>query len=67
MMNLTGFPAAVERYKNQGSGNFAHEDPLTTNYEQLAPTSGRKLWKLNHGKKIKKPLKADRKGYKGNN
>ena len=38
-----------------------------TNYEQLAPTSGRKNWKLKHNKRIKKPLKADKKGYIGNN
>merc|ERR1712039_647558 len=29
-------------------------DPKTANVEQLPPLSGRKLWKLRHGKKVRK-------------
>jgi len=59
---MVGFPAAVELYKNNASqGNvFTKEDPSITNHEALTPTSGRKLWKLKHNKRIKKPLKADK-------
>lgn len=67
IQNLAGFPAAVERYKMKGidSNIFDKEEPLTTSYQALTPTSGRKQWKLKHNKRIKKPIKADKKGFIG--
>lgn len=44
---------------------FAFEDPTLTAVEALEPTSGRKAWMLKHGKRIKKKLKADKRGYIG--
>jgi len=64
--NLVGFPASVGRYKNQGNAEFPTEDPTLKDYNALEPTSGRKLWKLKHGKRIRKPLKKDKSGYVGN-
>jgi hypothetical protein len=34
-------------------------------HEALEPTSGRKAWMIRHGKRIKKKLKADKRGYIG--
>lgn len=67
VQNLVGFPAAVDLYKNNSQENniFSKEDPSITNHEALKPTSGRKLWKLKHNKRIKKPLKADKQGFIG--
>jgi hypothetical protein len=67
VQNLVGFPAAVELYKNNSQENniFSKEDPTITSHEALQPTSGRKLWKLKHNKRIKKPLKADKSGFIG--
>merc|ERR1712166_1164907 len=67
VQNLVGFPAAVELYKNNADGAniFSKEDPSMTNHEALKPVSGRKLWKLKHNKRIKKPLKADKTGFIG--
>jgi hypothetical protein len=36
------------------------------NPEALEPTSGRKLWKLRHHKRIKKKLKPFKNGFIGN-
>lgn len=44
---------------------FAYEHPTLINYEALEPTSGRKKWMIKHGKRIKKKLKADKRGYIG--
>lgn len=78
--NLVQFPEASKRYSQHGAslGNekaqnsndpvaeaFAYEDPTLTNVEALEPTSGRKAWMLKHGKRIKKALKADKRGYIG--
>jgi len=41
------------------------EDPTLLDFKALEPTSGRKLWKLRHNKRIHKPLKADKKGFIG--
>lgn len=61
VQNLVGYPGAVERYKNKQSGdNFIREDPNLLDSKALEPTSGRKLWKLRHNKRIHKPLKADK-------
>ena len=66
MQNLVGFPAAVARYHESNIGNaFAYEDPTQTDYSALEPTSGRKLWKLKHGKRIKKPMKKEKSGFRG--
>ena len=66
VQKLVGFPAAVERYKNRTTeGRFAYEDPTLTDHNALEPTSGRKLWKLRHNKRIRKPLKADKTGFIG--
>ena len=67
IQNLAGFPAAVERYKARGmdANVFSKEEPLTTSYQALQPTSGRKQWKLKHNKRIKKPMKADKQGFRG--
>ena len=65
IQNLIGYPASVERYRNKDSNNFEFEDPSTVDPNALQPTSGRKLWKLRHGKKIRKPLKADKSGFIG--
>jgi len=45
--------------------HFAYEHPTLMNYEALEPTSGRKSWMLRHGKRIKKKLKADKRGFIG--
>ena len=47
------------------SDPFAYEHPSIVSYEQLEPTSGRKAWMIKHGKRIKKKLKADKRGYIG--
>jgi len=44
---------------------FAYEHPSLLSYEALEPTSGRKRWMIKHGKRIKKKLKADKRGYIG--
>ena len=44
---------------------FAYEHPSLMNPEALEPTSGRKAWMIRHGKRIKKVLKADKRGYIG--
>lgn len=44
---------------------FAFEHPSLTDYEALEPTSGKKAWMLKHGKRIKKKLKADKRGFIG--
>ena len=54
---MVGFPAAVERFKSAQTNEFLYEDPTRMDHNALEPTSGRKLWKLKHGKRIKKPLK----------
>jgi len=76
------FPVAALRYSQTGSSvgkldqhddgqgagvNFAFEHPTLTNYEALEPTSGRKAWMIKHGKRIKKKLKADKRGFIGSN
>ena len=68
IQNMVGFPSAVERY-NSGqdkSSAFGFENPVTTDVNALEPTAGRKLWKLRHGKRIKKPAKKDKTGFRGN-
>lgn len=65
VVNLVGYPAAVERYKTKPSDGFAREDPTLMDSRALEPTSGRKLWKLKHNKRIHKPIKADKKGFIG--
>ena len=65
VQNLVGYPAAVERYKVKPSDSFVREDPTLLDAKALEPTSGRKLWKLKHNKRIHKPLKADKKGFIG--
>jgi len=35
-------------------------------FNALEPTSGRKIWKLRHGKRIKKPMKTEKSGFRGN-
>ena len=62
---MIGYPASVERYRNKEQVNFEYENPTTVDAYALQPTSGRKLWKLRHGKKIRKPLKADKTGFIG--
>ena len=75
------FPEAAEQYHQRGSSfgeseeksknredntnAFAYEHPDILNYEALEPTSGRKKWMIKHGKRIKKKLKADKRGYIG--
>lgn len=44
---------------------YAYEDPKILNAEKLAFTSGRKIWKLKHKKRVKKGLRKDKKGYIG--
>ena len=34
-------------------------------FKALEPTAGRKLWKLKHNKRIKKPMKAEKDGFRG--
>ena len=66
VQNLVGYPGAVQRYKLKQSGdNFEREDPTLLDHKALEPTSGRKLWKLKHNKRIHKPLKADKTGFIG--
>lgn len=65
----------ANKYLTQGASNndeeeeaavaFAYEHPTLMSAESLQPTSGRKKWMLKHGKRIKKPLKADKRGYIG--
>jgi hypothetical protein len=62
---LVGYPAAVERYKIKPTDSFVREDPTLLDAKALEPTSGRKLWKLRHNKRIHKPLKADKSGFIG--
>jgi len=66
IQNMIGFPAAVGRYNEQNSTAFAFENPVTMDFNALEPTSGRKIWKMRHGKRIHKPLKAEKSGYRGN-
>ena len=65
IQNMVAFPAAVARYNTDKSAAYAFEDPTNMDYEALEPTSGRKLWKLKHGKRIKKPMKAEKSGFRG--
>lgn len=65
VQNMVGFPAAVDRYNEQNSAAFSFENPQTMDVNALEPTSGRKLWKLRHGKRIKKPMKAEKSGFRG--
>ena len=50
---------------NATEKEYAYEHPEIMNYEALQPTSGRKKWMIKHGKRIKKKLKADKRGYIG--
>ena len=50
---------------NETEKEYAYEHPEIMNYEALQPTSGRKKWMIKHGKRIKKKLKADSRGYIG--
>mmetsp|Transcript_19401 Transcript_19401/g.29796 ORF Transcript_19401/g.29796 Transcript_19401/m.29796 type:complete len:83 (-) Transcript_19401:9-257(-) len=81
MANLLQYPVLAQKYSSSGTSfgtkaadeingtleddPFAFEDPSVMSHEQLAPTSGRKQWMIRHGKRIKKKLKADKKGYIG--
>jgi hypothetical protein len=66
VQNLVGYPAAVERYKNKATGEvFDKEDPTVLDHHKLEPTSGRKIWKLRHNKRITKTIKADKSGFIG--
>ena len=61
-------PAPVPSHISQGQDaqtRFAYEHPALTDHEALEPTSGRKAWMLRHGKRIKKVLKKDKRGYIG--
>ena len=62
---MVGYPASVARYRSREGANFQYEDPTLTDSNALQPTSGRKLWKLRHGKRIAKPLKKDKTGFIG--
>jgi hypothetical protein len=62
-----GYPAAVGRYKGVEKAEFVHEDPTLKDFNALEPTSGRKLWKLRHGKRIRKAPKKDKSGFIGQN
>ena len=42
---------------------FGYEEPTNMNFEELEPTSGRKLWKLRHKKRIKKKLRKTKDGF----
>lgn len=66
IQNMVGFPAAVERYKlAQKEKTFDDEDPSIKDVNALAPTSGRKIWKLRHGKSLRKKIKKDKTGFIG--
>ena len=66
VQNLVGYPSAVARYKNKATGDtFTREDPSNLDHAKLEPTSGRKIWKLRHNKRIRQPLKADKSGFIG--
>ena len=65
IQNMVGFPASVARYKSQQNTSFDYENPTVTDSSALQPTSGRKLWKLRHGKRINKPIKKDKTGFIG--
>ena len=65
IQNMVGFPAALSRYNEQNSAAFAYENPETMDVNALEPTSGRKIWKLKHGKRIKKPMKKEKDGFRG--
>jgi len=62
---MVGFPASVARYKNRDTAGWAYENPRITDAGALEPTSGRKLWKLRHNKRIRKPVKKDKTGFIG--
>ena len=57
--------AASESGEFDAAKNFAYEHPTLMNHEALEPTSGRKAWMIKHGKRIKKKLKADKRGFIG--
>lgn len=66
IQSLVDYPAAIERYKaGENKDDFAREDPSLIDARALEPTSGRKLWKLRHNKRIHKTLKADKQGFIG--
>lgn len=44
---------------------YSYEDPKYLNHEQLEVTSGRKLWKLKHKKRLRKGVKKTKDGYIG--
>ena len=65
VQNMVGFPAALDRYNTQSSNAFAYENPVTMDYNALEPTSGRKQWKIQHGKRVKKPPRKSKDGFRG--
>ena len=65
VQNMVGFPAALDRYNTQSTNTFAFENPVTMDYNALEPTSGRKQWKLKHGKRIKKVPRKSKDGFRG--
>jgi hypothetical protein len=78
ILSMVNFPVAAEKFRQSGQSfgtedtgeqeaaqTFAYEHPSLVSYEALEPTSGRKAWMIRHGKRIKKKLKADNKGYIG--
>ena len=51
--------------KPPGTYKYAYEDPLIMNHEKLRFTSGRKLWKVKHKKRVKKMIRKDKTGFIG--
>ena len=69
IQNLVAFPSTVLSYHSQNNGmedtETVKENPDIVSVEQLEPTSGRKLWKMKHHKRIKKKLKPFKNGFIG--
>ena len=60
VQNLNNIPRPKETFKS-----LHYEEPANIDPERLEYTSGRKLWKLNHKKRVQKKLRKGKDGYMG--
>ena len=58
VQNLNNIPRPKETFKS-----LPYEDPSNIDPERLQYTSGRKLWKLKHKKRIQKKIRKGKDGY----
>lgn len=60
VQNLNNIPQPRETIRS-----LAYEEPLNIDPEKLEYTSGRKLWKLKHKKRVQKKIRKAKDGYMG--